>query len=89
MWVFSKTKLGKLVDGNKRIIGFFVWLLGYLIQGLAIAAQFFPQTTAIGELAEALKTLDEAVSDLLKSLGLAGMAVGVYHAAEKDKDNAN
>lgn len=86
-WLFSKTKLFAWVDGNKRILGFTMWLLGYIIQGLAHASgHYFPGMEALSDLTRLLTELDTALSELLKTLGLTVMVVGVGHAAIKEKE---
>ncbi len=76
-WVFSKTSVGKLVDGNKTYIGFSLWLLGFLAQGLSEASQFFPDVAAFVTIKAALVGFSAQFSELLKSVGVAGVIVGM------------
>lgn len=84
-WLFSKTSLGKLVDGNKRLIGFSVWLLGYAAVGLAGATGYFPETAWLATFHDTLVQFSDSYSELLQKLGLSVMAVGVASDAAWQK----
>lgn len=84
-WLFSKTSIGKLLDGNKRLIGFFLWLLGFLVQGLAIAGDFFPDMPILGQFRSGLQHFLDQIAPILKDTGLSVMAVGVASKAAKEK----
>lgn len=88
-WLFSRTKLGHWVDGNKRLIGFGLWLLGVLIELLGEAALFFPDTPILLTIRTGLIGLKQGVSEALQTLGVSVMAVGVAHAAAKEKQSKN
>lgn len=84
-WLFSKTALGHVLDGNKRLIGFFIWLLGFLAQGLAIAGDFFPNMPILGQFSSGLQHFLDQLAPILKDTGLGVMAVGVASKAAKEK----
>jgi len=83
-WLFSKTKIGKLVDGHKTELGFALWLLGYVIEGLSYAVTIFPAVGFLVEAKVALVALNAQVAEFIKQLGLSVMVVGVGHKAIKE-----
>jgi hypothetical protein len=82
-WLLSKTKIGQYFNGHKTEIGFCLWLLGYLIDGLAYAASVFPEVPGLGVAAASLNVLRAQLSEVLKQFGLGVMVVGVGHKAIK------
>lgn len=85
-WLFRQTKIGQLVDGNKRLIGFVLAMLGWLIDGLAIGAQYFPGVPWIAAASVALVELQQNVGTWLKDLGYGLMVVGVVDGGVKDHE---
>lgn len=83
-YLFSSTKLGKLVDGHKTQLGFLLWLLGAVIEILAQAASTFPAVAGLGELARVLQVLHTQVSEAFQTVGLNVMIIGVGHKALKN-----
>lgn len=80
-WIFSKTNIGKKLEGYKTEIGFVIWVLSWLVVLLAKAALVFPQVQALPGLVETLIAVENAARDYAANLGLGVMAVGVGHAA--------
>ena len=85
-WLFSKTKLGKWVDGHKTIIGFSLVVLATLVDLSAKATGYFPGIPALADVAQVLQTLSGSLTELLTSVGLGTMVVGVGHKAIKEKE---
>ena len=85
-WLFRKTKVGKLLDGNKTIIGFSILVLRTLIQLLGEAQFVFPEAEAITLISKGLSQLDVAIGDLLEKVGYGVLAVGVTDKAVKAKN---
>jgi hypothetical protein len=84
-WLFRKTKIGKLLDGNKTIIGFSILVLRTLVQLLGEAQFVFPEAEAITLISKGLSQLDVAIGDLLEKVGYGVLAVGVTDKAVKAK----
>lgn len=87
-YIFSKTPLGKLVDGNKTIIGFAVLVLRYLIAILSVAASLFPQFPVLVVIHTSLAAFDAAMGPYLEDFGISVMAIGVAHKAVKEKEDS-
>ena len=83
-WLFSKTKLGKLVDGYKTELSFAIWLFTYLVEGLVIAATMLPGLAEYALLAQA--ALKQAL-EIVRQLSEYGILVGVGHKAIKERKN--
>lgn len=83
-WLFSKTSIGKLIDGHKRIIGFSVFVFGLLIQGLAEAAKVFPDVAWIGPVQMLVVQWATQWGELITKIGITGIAVGVASDAAYD-----
>lgn len=85
-YFYSKTKLGKLLDGNTRLVGFALWLIGYVAQGLGQAALYFPELPYLLEAKIALIALGEGLGEMLQLVGASVLTVGVANAAVKENE---
>lgn len=85
-WLFRKTKIGKVLDGNKTIIGFLILVLRTLIQLLGEAQYVFPEAEAVSLISKGLSQLDVAIGDLLEKIGYGALVVGVTDKAVKAKN---
>lgn len=83
MWIFSKTKVGQLLDGKKTVIGAGMILLSALIQAAEQIAPLFPGVPWISQAAEQMGHILKAVEPYLNDLGLGLISVGLVHKRAK------
>ncbi|MFN4894199.1 MAG: hypothetical protein ACK5HO_00260 [Pseudomonadota bacterium] len=86
VYLFSKTALGKKIDGKKTYIGAVLVLIASALHALEGLAPLFPEHAWIGQAAKGLKDLAQQLAALLDTLGLGMLAVGVLHKRAKDKE---
>lgn len=85
MWIFSKTEIGKMLDGKKTIIGAAFILLANVLEGLKAIAPMFPQTAWIGAAITGIDQFVNAVAPVCDTLGITAITVGLIHKAVKSK----
>lgn len=85
MYLFSKTRIGKLVDGKKTIIGAVLVIAVAALHALEQLAPMFPQALWIGEASRGILNALKAVEPALETLGLSFLTVGVLHKNAKAK----
>jgi len=86
LYIFSQTKLGKLLDGKKTYLGAVFVLLSALLQAFENLAPLFPD---IPWFVQAAQQTHGALSELavfLNDLGLGFLTVGVLHKTAKAKE---
>ena len=88
-WAFSKTRPGQIIDGHKTVIGFGMYVLALVIQGLAAATGAFPEVAGIAETHAALSTLHTSIGEWLHSFGVDVMLIGLGHKAIKASGNGS
>ena len=85
----------KKLEGKKRLIGFYMWLLGYVIAGLATASGMLPEYPVIAQVHDALVLVQDALNAIVQQLGfedltqagLVAMVIGVGDAAVREFDS--
>lgn len=82
-WVFEKLPILNLLDGKKRYIGFCMWLLSYVILGVAGALEFFPGVEFLATAHQALTTVYAQIGQFLHDVGLGTMVIGIGADAAK------
>lgn len=88
-YLLSKLPIVKALNGKKTEIGFLLFLLGWIADGLAGASGFFPHIGTILDAQLALDGLYQNIVTGLENLGIGLAGVGVYHdkvKREADKD---
>lgn len=85
MFLFSKTRLGKLIDGKKTIIGAVLVIAVAALHALEQLAPMFPNAPWIGQASRAILEALKAVEPALETLGLSFLTVGVLHKNAKAK----
>jgi hypothetical protein len=85
MFLFSKTRIGKLVDGKKTIIGAVLVVAVAALHALEQLAPMFPNAPWIGSASKAILEALKAVEPALQTLGLSFLTVGVLHKNAKGK----
>lgn len=87
LWVFSKTKIGQLLDGKKTIIGAVFVILASLLDGLTAVAPMFPQYPWLGDFVMQFGSAMKTTEKLLNDLGLGFLSVGILHKSAKATSN--
>jgi NADH:ubiquinone oxidoreductase subunit 4 (subunit M) len=85
-WIFSQTKVGKLLDGKKTIIGAVLILASALLQALLVIAPMFPEHIWLGDVTQQLSSVLRQVQPILEDLGIATIGVGLAHKAVKNRN---
>ena len=85
MYLFSKTRIGKLVDGKKTVIGAVLVIVVAALHALEQLAPMFPNAPWIGELSRGILEALRSIEPLLETLGLSFLTVGVLHKGAKAK----
>jgi hypothetical protein len=85
MYLFSKTRIGKVVDGKKTIIGAVLVIAVAALHALEQLAPMFPQVLWIGSASRAILEALRSIEPLLETLGLSFLTVGVLHKNAKAK----
>ena len=83
MYVFSKTKVGKFLDGKKTIIGAVVIILVAAMETLEKLAPMFPNIAWLGQAAGQIKVLLASSEGVLEAVGVSFLALGVLHKQAK------
>lgn len=83
-FIFRRTKLGQLVDGNKTLIGFGFLVLSQIAELLLAASGLWPDTPVLTQAAEAIIQLQTFIGDLFQSIGVTVMTIGVADKAVKE-----
>lgn len=83
MFIFSKTQVGKMLDGKKTIIGAVLVVLAAALEALKQLAPMFPQAPFLAEASSSLQALLGAVQPYLAELGVGFVAVGAVHKVAK------
>ena len=86
MYVFSYTKVGKLLDGKKTVIGAVFIFLVSMLHGLEQIAPLFPQVEPLGRVAGAIRTGLETIEPYLQDMGIGFISAGLLHKAAKKKE---
>lgn len=86
MYLFSKTRLGHLVDGKKTVIGALFIICAAALQALEQIAPMFPQAPWLGDLLRQTRGVVEGFDKLLEAIGLGFLTVGVLHKSAKAKE---
>jgi len=85
MYLFSKTRIGKLVDGKKTIIGAVLVVVVAALQALEQLAPMFPNAPWLGGASKAIIDALRTAEPVLETLGLSFLTVGVLHKGIKAK----
>ncbi len=83
-WLLSKLPIIKQLNGYKTELGFALFVLGWLLQGVDAAISYFPGISILPILAENIGRFAGALSSLFTSLGIPIMVIGVGHKAIKE-----
>lgn len=85
IWLFSHTRLGKLVDGKKTLIGAILTALSALLWTLEKIAPMYPDVAWLGQAAGQLQALFPQVEEYLATVGLSSLTIGLVHKDAKKK----
>jgi hypothetical protein len=85
LYIFSKTALGRMVDGKKTIIGAVLIIMSAALQALEKIAPMFPQYPVIKDASEGLSGVFKAIEPMLENLGLGFLTAGIAHKSVKAK----
>jgi hypothetical protein len=83
MYIFSYTKVGKLLDGKKTMIGAAFMLLASILHGVESIAPLFPEVAVIGSIAKSIRMALETVEPYLRDMGIGLITAGLLHKAAK------
>lgn len=84
-WIFGEIPILSFLNGKKTEIGFALWLLSYVIEGLAIAGTMLPDVPVLMQIRDSLYQFHMAVTETLRQLGLGTLLVGAGHKVAKEK----
>jgi hypothetical protein len=84
--VLSRLPVFKRLNGVKTELGFGLFALSWLVDGLTGATGFFPQVAAITDAAIAVEGFHATVTSALESLGITLAGLGLYHDKVKRED---
>ena len=84
-WLFGELPLLKWLNGKKTYIGFILWVLSFVAEGLVFAAGFFPEAGLLEFHAQLLSFL-KMLEDTLQKLGIDMIILGVGHKATKEAE---
>lgn len=85
LFIFSKTSLGKLIDGKKTVIGALFIIVAAALQALEQISPLFPQYAWLKDASEALAHAIRTAEPALEALGLGFLTAGVIHKNAKAK----
>lgn len=85
MFLFSKTRLGRLVDGKKTVIGAVIVIVVSALHALEQLAPMFPNQPWLKDSIEAILGGLKTAEPFLDTLGLSFLTVGVLHKGAKAK----
>lgn len=88
MYIFSYTKIGKLLDGKKTVIGAVFIFLVSILHGLESIAPLFPQVEPLAKVAGVIRTALETVAPYLQDMGVGFITAGLLHKVAKKKEAA-
>lgn len=86
MYLFSKTKIGQLLDGKKTIIGALLVIVVSALHALEQLAPMFPNQPWLKSAIEGILGGLKVAEPLLETLGLSFLTVGVLHKGAKAKN---
>jgi hypothetical protein len=86
MYLFSKTSIGKLLDGKKTIIGAILIIILSALQALEQLAPMFPNQPWLRDSTAAILGGLRAIEPFLDTIGLSFLTVGVLHKGVKAKN---
>lgn len=78
-YLLTKLPIVKELNGRKTEIGFVLFVIGWLAEGLAGASGFFPHISQLVDATVALNGFYDAIVHNLESLGIGIGTVGLYH----------
>lgn len=85
MYIFSKTRIGRLLDGKKTVIGALLIIVVGAVEALEKLAPMFPDSPWIKDAATGILATLQASEPFLEALGLGFLTVGVVHKSVKAK----
>lgn len=85
MYLFSKTRIGRLLDGKKTVIGAVLVIVLSALHALEQLAPMFPNQPWLKDSIGAILSGLKAIEPLLETLGLSFLTVGVLHKGAKAK----
>lgn len=86
MYIFSKTSIGKLLDGKKTVIGAILIIVLSALQALEQLAPMFPNHPWLKDSTVAILGGLKAIEPFLDTIGLSFLTVGVLHKGVKAKN---
>ena len=85
VYIFSKTSIGRFVDGKKTVIGALLIIVAAGLQALEQIAPMFPQYPWIADTSRGLREAIKSSEPILETLGLGFLTSGVLHKGAKAK----
>lgn len=85
VYIFSKTSIGRFVDGKKTVIGALLIIVAAGLQALEQIAPMFPQYPWIADTSRGLREAIKSSEPILETLGLGFLTIGVLHKGAKAK----
>lgn len=85
IYIFSKTRLGKVIDGKKTVIGALCIIVAAALQALESIAPMFPQYPWLQGALVQTRAFVEGLDKALEAIGLGFLTVGVLHKSAKSK----
>lgn len=85
MYLFSKTRVGKLVDGKKTVIGAILVIVVSALHALEQIAPMFPNQLWLKDAVAGILSGLKAIEPFIDTLGLSFLTVGVLHKGAKAK----
>lgn len=83
LYIFSYTKIGKMLDGKKTLIGAMFVILSAALQMFQELAPMFPDVPWFVQAAQQTSGIISMLSKTLDEIGLGFLAVGVLHKSAK------
>lgn len=83
LYIFSYTKVGKMLDGKKTLIGAVFVILSAALQMFQELAPMFPDFVWLQQAAQQTSGLINVLAKALDEIGLGFLAVGVMHKTAK------
>jgi hypothetical protein len=85
MFLFSKTRLGRIVDGKKTVIGAVFIIAAAALQALENLAPLFPNAPWLSEAISSTRGVVEGMDKLLEAAGLGFLTLGILHKTAKKR----
>ena len=85
MYLFSKTKIGQILDGKKTVIGALLVIVVSALHALEQLAPMFPNQPWFKDAIAAILNGLKVAEPFLETLGLGFLTVGVLHKGAKAK----